>query len=130
MRIYMTMVLAAAMATAASAKTFTVTSPDSRVTATIDADAQRFDLSASADGALVLGPSPLSVILSDGTVIGPSAKVRATGHRSVDTMIPSPLYRSAEVRDNFNELTLRVARDWDVVVRAYNDGVADRKSVV
>lgn len=126
MRIYMTMVLAAAMATAASAKTFTVTSPDSRVTATIDADAQRFDLSASADGALVLGPSPLSVILSDGTVIGPSAKVRATGHRSVDTMIPSPLYRSAEVRDNFNELTLRVARDWDVVVRAYNDGVAYR----
>lgn len=126
MKKYLIAMSAALLAVATSARTFNVSSPDGRITATVDADASRLDLSASADGALVLGPSPVSVELSDGTVIGPSAKVRDVARRSVDTMIPSPFYRSAEVRDHFNEMTLRVSRDWDIVVRAYDDGIAYR----
>ena len=109
-----------------SAKTFNLSSPDSRISAVINIDASRFDVSASAGGAVVLEPSPISVILSDGTIIGPTKNAKAAGHRSVDEMIPSPLYRASEVRDHFNELTLRVASNWDVVFRAYNEGIAYR----
>lgn len=41
-------------------------------------------------------------------------------------MIPSPFYRASELRDHYNELTLRFKKDWNVEFRAYNDGIAYR----
>ncbi len=120
------LLLVAATAASVSAKTFDLMSPDKNISVIIDGDARNLTVAACADGDTVLSPSPISLILSDGTVVGPSGNIRVAGHRSVDEMIPSPFYRASELRDNFNELTLRVARDWDLVVRAYNDGMAYR----
>ena len=41
-------------------------------------------------------------------------------------MVPSPFYRANELRDYYNELTLRFKKDWNVEFRAYNDGIAYR----
>ncbi len=35
-------------------------------------------------------------------------------------------YRANELRDYYNELTLRFKKDWNVEFRAYNDGIAYR----
>lgn len=110
----------------ALAREFSVTSPDRQITATIDATASALEISASYKGTIAIAPSPVSVTLSDGRVIGPSKSVKQTGRRSVDSTVPSPFYRADSLPDHFNEITLRVARDWDMIVRAYNDGIAYR----
>ena len=44
----------------------------------------------------------------------------------VDETIASPFYRNDSIRDHYNALTFRAAKDWRVEFRAYNDGVAYR----
>ncbi|MDE6857521.1 MAG: glycoside hydrolase family 97 protein, partial [Alistipes sp.] len=78
------------------------------------------------DGRTLLEPSPIALTLSDGRELGPSARVLKASRTSVDTTVPSPLYRSAEVRDRYNSLTLRMKGGWSVEFRAYADGIAYR----
>lgn len=53
-------------------------------------------------------------------------KLSGTSRKSVDRMIPSPFYRANELRDYYNELTLRFKKDWNVEFRAYDDGIVYR----
>ena len=64
--------------------------------------------------------------LDNGEVWGEKAKLSGTSGKKVDQMIPSPFYRASELRDHYNELTLRFKKDWNVEFRAYNDGIAYR----
>ena len=106
-------------------KSYTLTSPDGRLRTTVAAgEALTYDL--VFDGRKLLDASPLSLTLSDGRVWGPGARVLKASRTSVDAALPSPLYRSAEVRDRYNGLTLKMRGDWSVEFRAYDDGVAYR----
>lgn len=126
MRLFLCLLASCAAALPSAARTYELLSPDKSITANIDIDASSLDISAAYKGYMVINPSPVSLTLGDGKVIGPAKSPKVVSRKSVDTMVPSPFYRASEIRDNYNQLTLNVAKGWDVVFRVYNDGIAYR----
>ena len=115
----------AALASAAllQAKDYVVASPDGNVVVTVSA-AEKVSYTVDRAGIRLLDPSFISMTLQDGTVFGGKEKFRASS-RSVDVTVPAQNFKRASVRDHFNELTLSAKR-YDIVFRAYDDGVAYR----
>ena len=106
-------------------KTFTLSSPDGKLQTTITTgDKLTYDI--TCNGQQILAASPISMTLDNGEVWGEKAKLSGTSRKSVDRMIPSPFYRANELRDYYNELTLRFKKDWNVEFRAYDDGIVYR----
>ena len=123
------LLLAASVACAFPAlaqKTYTLTSPDGRLRTTVAAgDALTYAV--TLDGRPILDASPLSLTLDNGTTWGIAPRVAGVSRTSVDTAIPSPFYSSAEVRDRYNGLTLKMRGDWSVEFRTYDEGIAPRQ---
>ena len=106
-------------------KQFTLNSPNGKLQTTITvSDKLTYDI--RCNGRQILAPSPISMTLDNGEVWGEKAKLSGTSGKKVDQMVPSPFYRANELRDYYNELTLRFKKDWNVEFRAYNDGIAYR----
>jgi alpha-glucosidase len=71
--------------------------------------------------------SPISLVLSDSTRVGPSAEVRDVQRRQVDeTIVPVVPEKYSQIRDRYSEMSIDFADDWGLDVRAYDDGVAYR----
>ena len=108
----------------AADKKYGVTSPDGLLAATVEVG-QNIRYSLSFADEAVITPSVIGMHFGDGTEFGVSDKVRKVTRRSVDTFIDSPVYKKNRVRDNFNEITL-VFKEFDLIFRAYDDGIAYR----
>ncbi|MCM1028901.1 MAG: glycoside hydrolase family 97 protein [Pseudoflavonifractor sp.] len=108
------------------AKTVSIASPSKAISATLDASPSGLSLSASLDGQMVLLPSSIGITLANGTEIGPTKKASVKSRKSVDRMTPSPFYRASEIAERYNEITITLAPDWDIILRAYDDGIAYR----
>ncbi len=105
-------------------KNYQLQSPSGDVKVTIIAGEQ-LKWAVSVRGTAVLEPSALSMTLDNGTVFGQKMKVKKAVKRSVDRTLTPVVYRQAQVRDNYNELTLKCA-GYRVVFRAYDEGAAYR----
>ena len=111
--------------TAQAQKQFTLNSPGGNLQTTITiGDQLTYDI--TCDGRQILAPSPIAMSLDNGEVWGEKAKFSGTSRKSVDRMVSSPFYRANELRDYYNELTLRFKKDWNVEFRAYDDGIVYR----
>lgn len=119
------LVLAVALPAAAMATPVTLSSPDGRVKAEINLTGQA-SYSVSLDGKTVIEPSAIAIETGNGKVIGTNLKNPKIKRTSVSTTVESPFYRATSVPDNYNELTANISGDWNLVFRAYNDGVAYR----
>lgn len=109
----------------ATAKDYSVNSPDGRISVKVETG-QKTVYSVQFDGKTVLAPSPLSMTFSDGKVIGDNMKVKKVVRSSSDrTIMPVIRQKTAEIRDNYNEMTLK-ASDYQIVFRVYDDGLAYR----
>lgn len=106
-------------------KQFKLVSPDGKLQSEINVGKQ-LTYNIVCNGRQVLADSPLSMTLTDGTVVGGNLSFGGVSRKSVDGEIASPFYRSATMAEQYNELTLRFAKNWSVVFRAYNDGIAYR----
>lgn len=111
-----------------NAKEYTLSSPDGHVRLTVDAG-KRLTWSLMHDSTKVIVPSPISLSLSDGKVLGASPRVKKVSTRKVDTSFATPFYKKSEVKDVYNELTLRLSDGLSVIFRAYDDGAAYRLSL-
>ena len=109
------------VAALAAPKPRTLKSPDGRIVVTING----FKYSVTADGQQMLSPTEVGMTLTDGTVYGGKAKLQKIRTRKVDENINTVIYKKAVVRDRFNELTLEY-KDFSLIFRAYNEGVAYR----
>ena len=117
----LTLVLAAATL---QAKDYKVLSPSGELSVTIQAD-KTLQWSICLGEEVLLKPSPLSLTLSDGTVIGHGMKVRKAARKSVSQTLAAQNFKRAQVEDRYNELTLQT-RDFDIIFRVYDDGAAYR----
>lgn len=106
-------------------KSYHLQSPDQQLkTEVVIGDRIEFSLT---DGEQkILAPSPISLTLGSGEVLGERPKVSKVVKASVDRIIPSPFYKKTEVKDIYNEMTLNFRGDYSVVFRLYNDGLAYR----
>ena len=108
----------------AADKTYGLTSPDGLVTAVVEVG-QNIRYSVSFADETVISPSVIAMRFGDGTVFGDGDKVRKVSRRSVDDFIESPVYKKNRVRDHYQEMTLSF-KEFDLIFRAYGDGVAYR----
>ena len=115
----------------AQAQDYELTSPDGKLNIGIYTDAS-LQWSVSHDGTQVLLPSAIALKgvekSSSGKAIsfGPDVKVRKATRQSVNTSFATPFYKKAEVKDEYNGLTLKCRGGFSVEFRAYNDGAAYR----
>ena len=115
--------LIATFAVAAAPKSFSLSSPDGALCATVTSDSG-LSYTLSYLGEEVISPSAIAMTLSDGTVLA-SSKVLSVKKGSGDQLIDTPIYRKAQVRDHYNSLTIRF-KDCRVEFRAYDSGLAWR----
>ena len=112
-------------ATAASAdKKMSVSSPDGTVNVEVNVG-KELTYSILMDNDLVLSPSPMAMTLTDGTVWGKDCRLKKSSVKRIKEVIKSPFTRQATMTDNCNELKMQF-KDYNVTVRAYNEGVAYR----
>ena len=115
----------------AQAQDYELTSPDGKLTIGIHTDGT-LQWSIQHDGTQVLLPSAIALKgvekSSSGKAIsfGPDVKVRKATRQSVNTSFATPFYKKAEVKDEYNALTLKCRGGFSVEFRAYDDGAAYR----
>ena len=105
-------------------KQYSLTSPDGKLKTNITTGKQlTYDI--TFHNQQVLEASPLSMTLDNGEIWGENDKVSKVTRKSINGKISTPLYRANEIVENYNELTLQF-KDFNVVFRAYDDGIAYR----
>ena len=115
----------------AQAQDYELTSPDGKLNIGIYTDAS-LQWSVSHDGTQVLLPSAIAIEgrdeASPGKAIGfgEGVRVRKATREEVRASFATPFYKKAEVKDEYNALTLRCRDGFSVEFRAYDDGAAYR----
>ena len=105
--------------------TYNLTSPDKKIAVTVSAN-DKVNYAVAFNGKSVLLPSDISMVLNDRKVLGTKSTITKTEKRSVNKNV-KPLYGMAQVyKDLFNELTITFNGNYQLVFRAYNNGVAYR----
>ena len=125
-KLLLTLLLFSAGTGISAAKTYDLKSPDGKIAVRVDVGADAVTYSISRDGKELIAPSPLSLTLADGRVLGRKASVRKASAKSVDEIIEAPFYKRSAVEDRYNSLTLTFKGDYGIDFRAYDDGVAYR----
>lgn len=75
----------------------------------------------------ILKPSPISMRLGNGIILGHNPMLLAKEARSVNEILtPVIKVKSATIQDHFNELILHFKGSYALVFRAYDDGIAYR----
>jgi alpha-glucosidase len=75
----------------------------------------------------ILAPSPISMTIKDKGKLGYEPVLEKATQRSVDQEIrPVVRVKSAVIEDNFNEITLTFKKNFNLIFRVYDDGVAYR----
>ena len=108
----------------AAPKTYELKSPDGRLKVEIKTG-NGICYTLQHDSDLLLQDSYVGLYMTDGTAYGENAKVTGTSKRSVNETIETVMYKKSEVKDAFNELTLKF-KTFSLVFRAYDDGMAYR----
>lgn len=108
----------------AAAKDYVLASPDGKLQVMVETgDGIHYSL--VHDGDLLVGRSEIGMYMTDGSMFGGVEQVKKASTKSVSQTIKAILYKKSEVKDEFNELTLKF-REFSLVVRAYDDGMAYR----
>lgn len=75
---------------------------------------------------VMVGTSPISMTLTDGTVFGKEPRLRRKRYRTENQTIYPPVYKKKSIKDHYNELVLDFRGGFSVIFRAYEDGAAYR----
>ena len=111
----------------AAPKTRTLSSPDGTLTVTVEIS-ESVTYSLASHGHTLILPSPLSMTLADGRILGRDGlggvRFRTSTERdSTDT----PFYRQSRIEESYNSLTLNFPKaGYSIEFRAYDAGMAYR----
>lgn len=107
------------------AQSYSLSSPNNKVAVNINTG-DDIQYSVSYNGNPVLLPTPVSLELTNGTVIGKDPTITGVQRQTVNKTL-KPLYGiSSTITENYNELTITTKNNFSLVFRAYNEGVAYR----
>jgi alpha-glucosidase len=109
-----------------AADAYDATSPDGRIQVTVHTGPE-LAYSVAVGRRPVLHPSPISMKLASGEVLGKPAAAAGSDRRSVDRLLrPVLRVKRAEIRDRYHELRVDFEDAYSLIVRAFDDGVAYR----
>ena len=107
----------------AQAKDYELKSPDGKIVVTVSSG-DHVSYSIEREGLKLLAPSKISMTLVGGYMYGGKDNFKVS-RKSVDQTYQVRNFKRAQVRDHYNEMTLSTGT-YDIIFRAYNDGVAYR----
>lgn len=112
---------------ASFAGSYTVVSPDKLITVKVETG-KTLTWSVERAGETVIAPSLIGLDIEGAKVQpGVNPKVKKASRRTVDRKLEAVVpTKFKEVRDNFNELTLKMSGGYSVEFRAYDNGAAYR----
>jgi len=103
-----------------------VSSPDKKVELVVELKNQ-VTYSVYYSQKLIISPSPISLTINDGVVLGKRVILENISRSKVDEKIkPVVREKRALIRDNYEELRLKFRGNFGLIFRVYNDGVAYR----
>jgi len=128
-------ILALSAASAAHAETVQIASPDGRNVVTVDSD--RLTYAVSRDGKAIIDASPLGLNLDfsgSGAYVGAGARLTGHSESTSDTTWDIVAGKADTARDHYNQSDIAFsagdkAFKFDIIVRAYDEGVAFRYAV-
>ncbi|GAP71179.1 glycosyl-hydrolase 97 N-terminal [Bacteroidales bacterium 6E] len=107
-------------------KEYKLSSPDKNLFVEVKVDG-KISWDVTLNGQPVFADNDISMVFSSGETIGRSPNVIDWDVTSVDqNLFPEVPRRKSVLRDNYNQLTLKMESDYSVVFRAYDYGVAYR----
>lgn len=106
-------------------KEFSLISPDGKVKVKINIG-KSVEYSVFHQDDMLLAKSPVSMKLSDGITLGLNSKLVKTTKKTVNGVIDAVIYKKNQITDNYNELNFSFKEGFNVIFRAYNDGIAYR----
>jgi len=74
----------------------------------------------------VIAPSPISITLGGGVVLGNNTIVISAKNSKFSTSFATPFYKKKTVIDEYNQVIVNFKGEFGLILRAYNDGVAYR----
>jgi alpha-glucosidase len=110
--------------TAQKGKTFEVKSPGGNITLKVEAGS-KLKWSVQHNGQQIIEPSPISLILKSGEVLGDNARGSSRVEK-ISTSFRAINYRKTIVNDICNQLTLSCRGNFGLIFRVYDDAVAYR----
>ena len=126
MRTIIPCVLAAMISTSVTARSYSLRSPGGRVEVRVNVG-QDLTYSVFYTSQPILHNCPLSLTLNQGQILGSKPVLVNVERRSVDeTLHPVVRVKSATIRDQFQEMTLKMKGGYAVAFRAYDDAMAYR----
>ena len=102
-----------------------ITSPDGKLKVTVAID-QEILWSVEKDGQTIIKPSQIAMQIGENETWGVAPRLRKATVGKINEVIPSPVYKKAEVEDNCTTLTLSFKGDYSIEFRAYDDAAAYR----
>jgi alpha-glucosidase len=82
------------------------------------------------NGTALIGPAPLSLELQGGVTLGGNLTITGVSHEEVNELWHSKLEKFSEITNRYNAATVTLVdsdgRTFDLIFRAYDDGVAFR----
>ena len=111
-----------------AADSYDVYSPNRNIRVSIHTGSE-LAYSVSVGNRPILRPSPISITLASGQVLGKPAAATGNSMRNVDRILrPVLKIKRAEIRDAYGEMRVDFKGGFSLIVRAYDDGVAYRFS--
>ena len=108
------------------ARDYVLISPDGSLKVRVT-DGEQLVWSVTKDTIKILEPGVISLELKDHGILGDNVRVerlsRIYRDRKLTATVPT---KFREIRDNYNEMALRMKGGWSLVFRAYDNGVAYR----
>ena len=109
----------------AMAKEYKISSPNGKLTVTIDAG-DNIKWAVEYDGKTVVMPSVIDIRLQQGNKTVGIGKVGKTTARQVKESFRNPFYKKLDISDEYGQMLLNTNSKMTIEVRAYNDGAAYR----
>lgn len=111
------------------AQTEKLYSPDGQLMVKIDASSSQLQYSVyttDQNSHPFIDLSNIGMVLGDGTVLGKNPKITKIEKKSVQQNVTAYFYRKNTLQDYYNELKISFKGNYQLIVRAYNSGIAYR----
>ena len=125
MRFRFVVFAAAGFSVALQAETVSLKSPDGKNEIRIIAE-DTLQYAVLRNGRSRVAPTAISMTVMDKGVLGAKPKVTGKEERVIRGVIKTPVYKKAAINENGNEAAVSFEGGYQVILRAYNDGVAYR----
>ena len=122
---FLTILLLSLTASVSAQKKYGLQSPDTRLQVNIEVG-EHITYALLHDGDEMIVPSPISIELENSKSFGVNSHVKSAKTTRVDQTIEARFYKRNQIKDQYNELTLSFKEDFNLIFRAYNEGIAYR----